>query len=109
MTEFRLDGNRLVVIGSLDSDADDELRKWCVDLSLGDHKSVIVDLSGVNHVTSTCIGILVSLWIDLCAAKKGMKVVSSPAVDRLLHLGGLTTIFASIPADSEPEATGGVK
>ena len=107
MADFKVAGNRLNVAGSLDSRAESELRRSCIELSLADAESVVVDLSGVDYVTSSCIGILIGLWIDLCAAKKGMEIVSSPVVDKLLDIGGLGTVFNPAPSESEPETSGG--
>ena len=103
MATFELNGNQLKVSGALDPGSEDEVRQWCLELFLGDAGSVSLDLSEVTHITSACIGALVTLWIDLCAAKRGMEIVTSPAVSNLLDLGGLTNVFRRGAIERESE------
>lgn len=95
VSDFELDGRRLGVTGALDSDSEEELKARCLDLFLADAQTVEIDLSEVDTITSPCVGALVVLWIDLCAAGRGLKLVASPGVDKVLDMAGLTGVFAA--------------
>ena len=99
MPDFELDGGRLAASGSLDADAEGELRDQCARLLLSGTESVKVDLSGVGSISSVCVGALVALWIDLCAAGRGMELQASPEVRRVLDIAGLGDVFSTAPQE----------
>ena len=92
---FGLEGERLVVSGRLDEECESELRKWCLELFLTGADTVTVDLSGVDRICSRCVGTLVTLWIDLCGAGRGLQLVASSAVQRILDMSGLSTLLSA--------------
>ena len=94
MAKFALDDGCLKVSGQLDNDASEQLRSWCAELCMRQLESVEVDLSKVDMIVSDCVAALVTLWIDMCAAGRQMKVVVSPEVKRVLDIAGLTEVFA---------------
>ena len=85
MADLKLSGSRLVVRGDLDDS--------CRELFEGSSGAVTVDLSKVARVTSTSVGILLGLWIDLRDAGRSGKIVPSPAVVRVLELTGLAAVL----------------
>ena len=99
MASCELDGERLTVSGRLDGEAEEELKEKCAALLLSGAEVVKVDLSGVEFVVSGCIGVLVVLWIDLCAAKRRMELVASPEVKHVLDMAGLAGVFLQTPGE----------
>jgi anti-anti-sigma factor len=93
MAEFKLSGSRLVVRGDLDDACEAEMRDCCRELFDGSSGAVAVDLSKVGSVTSTTVGVLLGLWIDLRDAGRSGKIVPSPAVVRVLELTGLAAVL----------------
>lgn len=93
MASCELDGERLTVSGRLDEGDAEELKEKCAALLLSGAEVVKVDLSGVEYVVSGCIGVLVVMWIDLCAAKRRMELVTSPEVKHVLDMAGLAGVF----------------
>jgi anti-anti-sigma factor len=94
MAEFDLSGDRLAVNGVLDSNAEGQLRSSFRKLLESDAEVVTVDLSEVKMITSVCIGALVVLWIDLGSAGRRGRLVTSPAVKKVLDMTGLTGVLA---------------
>ena len=94
MAEFKIVGDRLTVVGPLDGSAQAELRSHCRKLLDGGAETVELDLSGVEHIASVCIGSIVAFWIDLRPAGIRLKIIPSPAVKRVLELTGLAGVFA---------------
>ena len=101
VSDFELDGGRLSVTGVLDADCEEEFKARCLDLFLADAQTVEIDLSEVDTITSACIGPLVVLWIDLCAAERGLKLVASPGVEKVLDIAGLSGVFAGASGEED--------
>ena len=99
MASCELDGERLTVSGRLDEGDAEELKENCAALLLSGAEVVKIDLAGVEYVVSGCIGVLVVLWIDLCAAKRRMELVTSPEVKHMLDMAGLADVFTTVPGD----------
>ncbi len=95
VADFELDGERLAVSGRLDSDAEQELKNQLAALMLTGAEKVTIDLSQVEYIISACIGAIVALWIDLCAAGRKIKLDASPEVQKVLDSAGLTGVFAA--------------
>ncbi len=95
MAQFKLTRDRLVASGVLDSSAEPQLRQAFEDLLAGGAEAVTVDLSGVEMISSVCVGALVVLWLDLRAAGRWGQLLTSPAVKRILDMTGLTTVLTA--------------
>jgi anti-anti-sigma factor len=70
---------------------------------ISNEKTVVLDLSDLNHVDSTGLGTLVSLWVS--AKKQGcdLKLISlSERVKELLHLTKLDQLFATSRFPDKP-------
>ncbi len=93
MASFDLSGDRLSVSGALDANAQSQLSDHCRKLLDSGGDAVTIDLSGVEMITSVCIGTLVATWIDLNSAGKRAELVASSGVMKVLDLVGLTQMF----------------
>ena len=93
MSDFELDGNRLKVSGDLEAMQETELREHCATLFLEAGETVRIDLTQVESISSVCIGALVTLWIDLCAAGRRIELKASPAVEKVLNMAGLDVLL----------------
>jgi anti-anti-sigma factor len=92
-TTYRIDGDTLVVAGHLEAEEDEELRRWCLDLLLTEKEVVKLDLTGVRYISSLCVGVLATLWIDLSVAKRSFVLQPSAEVKKILDLSGLSKVF----------------
>jgi anti-anti-sigma regulatory factor len=81
------------VEGILGSDAELELKGGLRKLLDTGGQVVKLDMSKVETITSVCIGAIVALWIDLCAAGRRMELTSSPSVKKVLDMTGLTDVL----------------
>ena len=104
MARFEVSRDRLTVSGVLDSGAEAQLRQGFEDLVAGGAEVVTVDFSGVEMVSSVCVGSLVVLWIDLRAAGRRGELIPSPAVKRILDMTGLAAVLTAKPG---PKPSGG--
>ncbi len=93
MATFELSGHRLKISGILDTSAEAQLRDGLQRLLESGADVVTTDLTGVEMITSVCIGALVVLWIDLCEAGRRGKLLTSPSVKKVLDMTGLTTVL----------------
>jgi anti-anti-sigma factor len=101
---FELSGDRLKIGGILDTSAEAQLRDALQRLLDSGANVVTVDLSGVQMITSVCIGALVVLWIDLCEAGRQGKLLTSPSVKKVLDMTGLTTVLMDAASLAPPES-----
>ena len=106
MAEYDLVEERLQVGGRLDDNDEEEFRRWCLDVFLSGADAVTVDLSGVERICSRCVGTLVTLWIDLRAVERGLRLTTSPAVKKVLDLSGLSTVLLAGARGTQFELAG---
>jgi len=93
MASFESTGTCLKVSGILDGEAEVPLRAQLQKLIESGEKSLELDLSDVESITSICIGALVAFWIDLSEAGGKLKFSSSEQVKRVLDMTGLTSVL----------------
>lgn len=93
MPSFDFRGNHLKVTGVLDEDSEYPLRDNLRKLLACGTPTVEIDLTGVVSISSVCLGELVSLWVDLRATKRTMKLSVSSNVEKLLNMVGLTSVI----------------
>ena len=93
MASFELSGACLKVSGILDGEAEVPLRAKLQELTESGEKSLELDLTAVESITSICIGALVAFWIDLSEAGGKLKFSSSDQVKRVLDMTGLTSVL----------------
>lgn len=76
-----------------------------IDRLLHEHPStVIVDLSGLEYLDSSGLGLLLSLSKELSAEKGRLVLVTNETVDNILTLTRLSGIFATASSIEEAEA-----
>ena len=93
MARFDISADRMAVNGNLDAEAEKGLRAGIRQLLDGGASSLTVDLSGVDAITSICIGVLVVMCLDVRAAGKKMKIIASPGVKKVLDMTGLAAML----------------
>ena len=99
MPTYKQDGGRLTIRGDLEESNEPELRKHCIALVLSEADVVELDLKEVDSITSRCLGTLVTLWLDLCASGRRLKIMPSETVQKTLDLSGLTAVFEKAAGD----------
>lgn len=93
MAQFELDQCGLKVTGELRESDHEELEKWCRRLLETEAQVVQADLSAVQRIHSCCLAALVSLQLDLRRARRKLRLIPSPDVEKVLRLGGLASFF----------------
>ena len=89
------------IAGELDLYCADELRNELAPLTVREHETLILELSGVSFIDSTALGVLTGA-AKLLRARGGRLVVASgdPRFRRLLEITGLLAVL-----DLEPNLT----
>ena len=82
-----------MVSGDLDPDAEAGLREGLCRLFDSGAEVVTLDLSGVNTISSICVGALVVLWVDLCSDGRRARLIPSPPVKKVLDMTGLSKVL----------------
>lgn len=88
MGKFMFDGTRLSVLGELDANDLIEFEGVCDRLVDLNEARVLLDLSGVEFMSSAFLGVLLSLRRRLAESGKSLVVKPSPVVRQLLDLTG---------------------
>jgi anti-anti-sigma factor len=97
--DYKLDGNVLQVTGAmsevLDTEFDAQMNK------LLDHgaREIIVDCSLVPQMSSWYLGKLADVAMEAFKQEKELKVIASPAVEKVIRLVGLERLFTLQPKD----------
>lgn len=104
MPTFTIEGNRLQVEGVLDINAEDEFRDRCTELQATDADLLEMDLTGVDSISSGCVGILVSVLYHQVSRKRHMKLSASPPVQKVLDLTGVSAVVERASEDQGAES-----
>ncbi len=88
--EFR-DG-RLIASGDLSTDVDTSFDGACQQLLAERSKEPVADLSAVNYLSSTYVGLLAELALNLGQSGRKLTVVAGPKVLALLREAGLGAV-----------------
>lgn len=101
MAAYDLQPGRLHVRGSLDIFNSDTFYKLSRQLLRHNAEGLVLDLRGVNYISSECIGVISALWVDVCEAGKKLRIVPSHPVRKIFVLAGFDKIFdmQSTPED----------
>ncbi len=89
MDKFTFDGAKLSVVGELDAHDLVEFEEVCDRLAALDEDRVLLDLSGVEYMSSAFLGVLLSLRHQLAEGGKSLVLRPSPIVRHLLELTGM--------------------
>ncbi len=90
MNKFTFDGAKVSVVGELDAHDLIEFEEVCNRLTGVDEARVLLDLSGVEYMSSAFLGVLMSLRHQLAENGKSLVLRPSPIVRRLLDLTGMS-------------------
>lgn len=93
MPSYHLSPEKLVVAGHLDTSQREFFYQHALKLLSQSAKEVTLDLRNVTHITSDCIGVVVSLWLDARQADKTLRICPSNSARELLVLGGLDKVI----------------
>ena len=89
MTETAAGGLRVLVRGEVDIDSVGALVSELRAAEAGDATSIVLDLSGVSFLDSIGVSAIVRGALRSRADGDRLRVVTSPAVDRVIDLCGL--------------------
>lgn len=94
MAAYDIQPGRLVVCGSLDSFGRDTFYEMSLGLlSREKAPQVVLDLQRVTYISSDCVGVISTLWLDACEAEKKLHIVPSHPVRKILALAGFDKVF----------------
>jgi anti-anti-sigma factor len=92
--ETTLDGVRLVVEGDLDY-ANSDLFASLLETLMSEAPALEVDLGDVSFFGSDAMGALILACAHASEADVKISLVTSPTVDKMLEMSGLTRVLAS--------------
>ena len=85
----------LAIQGDVDLASSPRLREQFIELVRGGHRNVVVDLTAVDFIDSTGLGILVGAFRRLRQQGGDMSVVCTrPRILQLFEITGLAKVFA---------------
>jgi anti-anti-sigma factor len=99
---FELQGNKLVVRGSLDAGVEDELRRHCDQLLAAPETELVVDLSAVGYIHSLSVGTLSYAWVEAISRDKEVRFIVSQYVADVFARTGLSRVFTCTAPDGSP-------
>lgn len=101
MAAYDLQPGRLHVRGSLDPFNSDTFYQLSLQLLSHDAQGLVLDLRRVNYISSDCVGVISTLWLDVLEAGKKLRIVPSYPVKKILILAGFDKVFdmRSTPED----------
>lgn len=93
MATYELDHSVLRVRGDLSPEDHRRFQEWCDRFVASDAAKVTIDLTDVPRITSSCIGVISAVWVDLVAQDRSMELVISPQVRRVFTMAGFHHVF----------------
>lgn len=87
--EFVLEGNRLTVRGEVGLKDEARYAEALFKLLETESKELVIDLTGLDYVTSAYVGSICLLARAAKQAKRSVQVIASPSVGRILTMIGL--------------------
>ncbi|MDR1536165.1 MAG: hypothetical protein LBU64_13940 [Planctomycetota bacterium] len=88
MNPFEVADGVLRVYKELDFDYDVEFDRACSELVTSPQAKLIIDLSRINHITSTYIGLMAAAFFQAQAGGKSISVIARGQVLKNLRLAG---------------------
>lgn len=83
----------LTVKSELDFDYDVGFDRACNELIISEQKDLVIDLSAIRHITSTCIAMMAATYIRAEAEQKKLSVIAQGSVLRALKLAGFDNLM----------------
>jgi anti-anti-sigma factor len=94
---FEREGAVLRVAGSIGYDLNEEFRDRCEELLSSEGSELTLDLSGVEYLSSTQIGVIADVLARAKRAEKSATLRAAPKVARILKLAGLDRLGQIVP------------
>lgn len=91
--DYELDGNVLRVVGSLSEVLDTEFDNQVSRLLEVEEGEIVMDFSSVPTMSSWYLGKLADVAMEAYKKDKKLKIVASPAVEKVIRLVGLERLF----------------
>lgn len=97
----------LCIKGELDLSASAALRACLLDEVGLDGPPIVIDLSGVPFVDSTCLGVLISMMRQAKQTRGGLSLAAAqPRVRRALEIAALDEVFPIFASVDEAASAG---
>ena len=94
MAEFTLEPGRLVVAGIYVKGPDtDRLEDMGSDLLDHEPNPVIIDMTKLDHVDSSALGVLSHLWVTSLALHKELRVIPSDPIRKVFEISGFDHVL----------------
>ena len=89
---YVLEGSVLRVSGKLDAAEEEEFRRQGLALAEAGGGTVVLDLSGVSYIASSCLGAILILHEELAARDRRLKVLLPRALLYVYDLMGIRNV-----------------
>jgi anti-anti-sigma factor len=93
-TDYELKDGVLKVFKELDFDYDVAFDCACSELVSSPQKNLVIDLSRINHITSTYIGLMAAAFFQAQSHGKSISVIARGAVLNTLRLAGFANFMS---------------
>jgi hypothetical protein len=94
--DFELKDGVLSVFKELDFDYDVGFDRACSELVLSKETELVIDLSRINRITSTYIGLMAAAFFQAQAKEKSMSIAAQGQVLSALRLAGFANFIKLI-------------
>lgn len=91
--ELDLKNGVLKVHAELDFDYDVAFDRACNALVASEEKDLVIDLSPIRHITSTCIAMMAAAYIRAEAENKKLSIIAQGSVLKALKLAGFANLM----------------
>lgn len=91
--ELDLKNGVLKVSKELDFDYDVGFDRACNELLLSEQDELIIDISPIRHITSTCIAMMAATYIKAKSSNKKLSIVARGEPLRALRMAGFANLM----------------
>lgn len=91
--DYELKDGVLTIFKELDFDYDVTFDRACNELVASDHTDLVIDLSRIERITSTCIGLMAAAYFQAKTNEKNMTVIAQGPVLHALRLAGFANFM----------------
>ena len=97
---YRIESGIMRVNKDLAQDFDLSFDQACVELLKSSQSTLVIDLSAVNFINSTYVGMIAAAFFQAQAVGKTLEIIARPGVLRVLTMAGLGSLIKLCPADT---------
>lgn len=91
--DFELRDGRLTVYQELESDYNVSFDRACNELVASDPEDLVIDLSRVRQITSSCIGMMAAAYIKAGSQEKKLSIIAQGQVLKVLKMAGFANLM----------------